>query len=106
MKNFFKKFARTIANGLVDTAKEELKTNILNELKPSIVEESYVKSDHIVIQQLDSLLNTFKIQLMDLKIKSSLTLNNQDDIFYQKGLLLLKEFSQSVNNAIREIENY
>lgn len=106
MKGIFKNIAQTFVKGLVAGAKDETGEALTSSLSPMLAEEALLQSKMVLIAQMDSLLFSIKELIIKMKRNSEYTENTADDRDYLRMLGQLKDFSGSVESAIKEIEGY
>jgi hypothetical protein len=97
---------KSLAKGLISTAKEEATKTLKDEVAPFVMQQAVIQSKLFLFKQMSGLLASLKVHLIELKLKTKISPLKEDDMAYQQGIKMLKEFSQSVLSTIEEIESY
>jgi ribosomal protein S17E len=106
MKKLFKELFKSVAKGLVTSAKEEATKTLKDQIAPFINNQATTEHEVPLIKQMEALLDEMKAYMFELKFKTYLTPSFENNKSYDEGLIFLKNFSNLVMRTINEIESY
>lgn len=106
MKAFLKNLGAKLLKGAANVAKEQAKEILKDEIAPYLTKQLIVSSKELLFKQMDTLLESVKSYLMELKLKTKTTSMPEDEQAFNYALYMLKEFSKSVIVTIDDIEAY